>query len=78
VTRESCSIRRTRQDAALPRKGPTDRPTDGLDLWRSIFGRKSPKPPFLGGIRETFAQAPSLSPSELVDEDRKEKGSHHR
>jgi hypothetical protein len=41
VTRESCSIRRTRQDAALPRKGPTDRPTDGLDLWRSILGRKS-------------------------------------
>jgi len=59
-----------------PERGrPTDRPTGWTCGDRSLG--ESPSLPSRR-VRETFAQAPSLSPSELVDEDRKEKGSHPR
>ena len=62
---------------------PTDRPTDGLDP-QVIDQGESPNVPrhplkrVSGCIRETFALAPSLTPSGLVEQRRKIKGSRYR
>ena len=63
---------------------PTDRPTDGLDP-QVIDQGESPDVPrtpplkgFSGCIRETFALAPSLTPSGLVKRRRKIKVSRYR